>query len=96
MKINNQSGKAVAEAIDKRIIEVARRAYQTVPNDKSEIGIVVSTNSASKRYNVRIKKKTYSAFALKSALPISVNDQVLCIVLNGQYSQICIIGVIAS
>ena len=95
MKINNESGKVVAEAIDRRIVEVAKRVFLTVPNDKSEIALVMAVNSANQRYEVKIKNKIYIAYALKNALPINVNDQVLCVALNGQYSQLYIIGVIA-
>lgn len=95
MKMDNESGKAVAEAIDRRIVEVAKHAFLTVPNDKSEIALVTGINSANNRYEVKIKGKTYIAYTLKNALPINVNDQVLCIALNGQYSQLYIIGVIA-
>lgn len=95
MKLDNESGKAIAEAIDKRIVDVATRVFKTVPNNKSEIGIVVATNTANQKYEIQIKGKAYSAYAITSALPINVNDQVLCLVVNGQYSQIYIIGTIA-
>lgn len=95
MKLDNESGRKVADAIDNRIRDIAKMVYKNAPNDKSEIAIVVSTNTANQTYKVIIKGKQYLAQAITSALPLSVGDQVLCLVLNGQYSQIFIIGTIA-
>ena len=90
--LNHTTGTRVADAIDKRIINVAKQVYDNSPNDKMRYGTVVSKDAGV--FSVKINNTTYSNIkALRNVGDIAVGEVVHCLVPNNNFSDMVIIGV---
>ena len=90
--LNHTTGTRVADAIDKRIINVAQQVYDNSPNDKMRYGTVVSKDAGV--FSVKINNTTYSNIkALRNVGDIAVGEVVHCLVPNNNFSDMVIIGV---
>lgn len=91
--LDSTDGKKVAESIDRRITTVAEQVYNNSPYTKIRDGIVTAING--KTYTVKIHKAIYNnIYTLKGTQQINVNDRVICIIPNNQYSNMFILGVL--
>lgn len=89
--LNFSSGDKIAQAIDKRIISVAKQVYNSSPMNKSKYGRV--TDISNGLYSVVIEGSVYKKVpALSSVGFISKGSVVLCLIPNNQFSNIVIIG----
>ena len=90
--LNHTTGTRVADAIDNRIINVAKQVYDNSPNDKMRYGTVVSKDAGV--FSVKINNTTYSNIkALRNVGDIAVGEVVHCLVPNNNFSDMVIIGV---
>lgn len=89
---NSESGRKVAEAIDRRVMNVAKNIYENSPNNKTKFGTVLSSSAG--LFNVKIDNVTYTNIsALKNVGNINRGEVVICLVPNNQYSNMIILGV---
>lgn len=86
------NGSKVARAIDLRIKQVAKYVFQKSPYNKIKYGIVENING--KIYTVNIENKTYQTNALKGVGTINLQDRVVILIPNNQYSNMFILGVL--
>ena len=93
MDLNQEGGKKVAQAIDRRIMNVAKEIYKNSPYTLIKYGIVKKIDG--KFYTLQINKSLYTKVcALKGVGQINVNDVVICIIPNNQFSNMFILGVL--
>lgn len=91
-KINNENGSKVAQAIDNRIINVAKLVYNESPHNKTKLGKVLSKKDG--YFSVEIEKSTYTKVpALRNVGEINVGEVVLCLIPNNQFGNMVILGV---
>ena len=91
-EINAASGKLIAEAIDKRITSVAKQLFNNSERDKTVYGIITKTNQG--YFSVKVNNQIYNnVVSLRNAGNISVGEKVTCLVPNGNYSDMIILGV---
>ena len=89
---NSESGRKVAEAIDRRVMNVAKNIYENSPNNKTKFGTVLSSSAG--LFSVKIDNVTYTNIpALKNVGNINRGEVVICLVPNNQYSNMIILGV---
>lgn len=91
-KLDYDSGEDIANAIDKRIERVAKEIYQNSPYNKIKYGIV--KNVTDKTYTVQINGENYDVYALKNVGTINVNDSVVLIIPDNNFTQMFILGII--
>ena len=90
--LDNENGRKVAEAIDRRIINVAQQVFDKSARNKTVYGIV--TESTSGGFTLKVHNAVYTkVLALRSAGAIKVGDKVTCLVPNGNYSDMIILGI---
>lgn len=91
-EINAASGKLIAEAIDKRITSVAKQLFNNSERDKTVYGVITKTNQG--YFSVKVNNQIYNnVVSLRNAGNISVGEKVTCLVPNGNYSDMIILGV---
>jgi len=89
---DNENGRKVAEAIDRRIINVAQQVFDKSARNKTVYGIVTEVSGGI--FTIKIHNTIYpKVYALRSAGNIKVGDKVTCLVPNGNYSDMIILGV---
>lgn len=89
---NSESGRKVAEAIDRRVMNVAKNIYENSPNNKTKFGTVLSSNAG--LFSVKIDNVTYTNItALRNVGDIKRGEVVVCLIPNNQYSNMIILGV---
>lgn len=90
--LNHTTGTRVADAIDKRIINVAQQVYDNSPNDKMRYGTVVSKDAGV--FSVKINNTIYpNVKALRNVGNINIGEVVHCLVPNNNFSNMVILGV---
>lgn len=90
--INYTSGNQVANAIEKRIIAVAKQAINKSSVNKTVYGRVTEKNNG--LFSVKINNAIYTdVLALKDLGYIKVGDSVVCLVPNNQFNNLIILGV---
>ena len=89
---NSESGRKVAEAIDHRVMNVAKNIYENSPNNKTKFGTVLSSNMG--LFSVKIDNLEYTNIpALRNVGSIKRGEVVICLIPNNQYSNMIILGV---
>lgn len=89
---NAENGKRVAEAINRRIENVAQQLFDKSARDKTVYGIVTQFNDGIS--TIKVKNNIYTNVpALKNVGKIKKGDRVMCLVPNGNFSDITILGV---
>lgn len=84
-------GEKIAEAIDKRIVSVAKQVFETSPMNKTKYGRIISGNNGF--YSVMIDNCQYTKVPVLSSVgKLNAGDVVLCLIPNNQFSNIIIIG----
>jgi len=92
MDFNAESGQKLAEAIDKRIIDVSNQLFNNSGRDKTVYGVVIKSNNGV--FSIKVNNTEYhNVLALRSVGNISVGEKVTCLVPNGNYSDMIILGV---
>lgn len=92
MEFNAESGQKLAETIDKRIIEVSKQLYNNSGRDKTIYGVVTKANSGI--FSIKVNNTEYhNVLALRNVGNIKVGEKVTCLVPNGNYSDMVILGV---
>ena len=87
-----KSGDKIAEAIDRRIVSVAKQVYEKSPNNKTKYGKVLSKKDG--LFTVEIEKAVYpNVPALRNVGNINIGEVVVCMVPNNQFSNIMVMGV---
>lgn len=90
--LDYRSGDKIAEAIDRRIVAVAKQVYETSPNNKTKYGRVISKKDG--LFTVEIEKSVYpNVKALRNVGDIGIGEVVVCMVPNNQFSNIMVLGV---
>ena len=91
-EINFSSGNKIAEAIDKRIIAIAKQVANKSTVNKTVFGRVTAKNNG--LFSLRINNTVYTnVIALKNSNYINVGDKVVCLVPNNQFNDLLILGV---
>lgn len=91
-KINYNTGNQVANAIDKRIIAIAKQVAKKSSVNKTVYGRVTEKNNG--LFSVKINNAIYTdVLALKDLGYIKVGDSVVCLVPNNQFNNLIILGV---
>lgn len=89
---NYESGSKVAQAIDKRIMSIAKELYRNGPGDQTRFGRVVSSKDG--LFTITIDNATYTNVpALRNVGNISKGEVVVCLVPNNQFNNLMILGV---
>lgn len=87
-----QSGKKVAEEIDRRILNVSKEVFNKAPKNYMKFGRVTAVNGAFCTLN--IDKAIYTNVPIyKHVGAVSVGDVVDCIVPNGNMNYIRVVGI---
>lgn len=90
--LDYRSGDKIAEAIDRRIVSVAKQVYEKSPNNKTKYGKVLSKKDG--LFTVEIEKSTYTKVpALRNVGNINIGEIVVCMIPNNQFSNIMVLGV---
>lgn len=90
--INYTSGNQVANAIDKRIIAIAKQVANKSSVNRTVYGRVTAKNNA--LFSVKINNTVYTnVVAFKDLGYINVGDTVVCLVPNNQFNNLLILGV---
>lgn len=84
------NGSQIAEAINKRIVEVVNQALNSgFIGSPIKRGIIKEING--KKYTVKIGNSIYTnIYAARNTGNISINEVVLCVIPNNQYSDMFI------
>lgn len=91
-EINFSSGNQVANAIDKRIIAIAKQVANKSSVNRTVYGRVTAKSNG--LFSVRINNTVYTnVLALKDLGYIKVGDNVVCLVPNNQFNNLLILGV---
>ena len=91
-EINFSSGNKIAEAIDKRIIAIAKQVANKSTVNRTVFGRVTAKNNG--LFSLRINNTVYTnVIALKNSNYINVGDKVVCLVPNNQFNDLLILGV---
>ena len=91
-KLDFEAGSKIAQAIDKYVVNVAKQTFESVPNNKTKYGKVVS--SVAGVFVVEIDRAIYTnVLALRNVGTIYNGEIVICLIPNNQFSNIIIIGV---
>jgi hypothetical protein len=91
--LNYLSGNKVAEAIDRRITNIAKDVFNKSPSNRMVFGRVTEING--KEYTVKVNNQIYAkVYAYKGVGTIIVGDTVDCLIPNNQYSNMRIIGIL--
>lgn len=86
------SGQKVAQEIDRRIQNIAREAYAGTPKNTTKFGRVTAVNGAF--CTLMIDRKEYPNVPLyRSVGELNVGDVVDCLIPNGNFSNIRVIGI---
>ena len=90
--LNFSSGDKVAQAIDKRIIAIAKQVANKSTVNRTVFGRVTAKNNG--LFSLRINNTVYTnVIALKNSNYINVGDKVVCLVPNNQFNDLLILGV---
>ena len=90
--LNFSSGDKVAQAIDKRIIAIAKQVANKSTVNRTVFGRVTAKNNG--LFSLRINNTVYTnVMALKNSNYINVGDKVVCLVPNNQFNDLLILGV---
>lgn len=90
--INYTSGSQIANAIDKRIIAIAKQVANKSAVNRTVFGRVLSKNNG--LFSLSINNNVYNnVLALKDLSYIRVGDKVVCLVPNNQFNDMIILGV---
>lgn len=90
--LNFSSGDKVAQAIDKRIIAIAKQVANKSSVNRTVFGRVTAKNNG--LFSLRINNTIYTnVIALKNSNYINVGDKVVCLVPNNQFNDLLILGV---
>ena len=91
-KLDSQSGKKIASAINTAILNAAQELVDQMPRDQQRDGRITAINNGV--LTVEINKKIYSnVTVLRNAGELRIGDVVKCIIPNNQTSQMYAIGV---
>ena len=91
-EINFSSGNKIAEAIDKRIIAIAKQVANKSTVNRTVFCRVTAKNNG--LFSLRINNTVYTnVIALKNSNYINVGDKVVCLVPNNQFNDLLILGV---
>ena len=94
-KMNKDDANKMAQAVDNRIIQIAKQVYRQVPNDREVEGLVTAFDSRYNSYTVKINNKEYSAIPQERTLgPIDINTRVKVKIPNNQMSNAYICGIV--
>lgn len=89
---NFAAGDKIAQAIDKRIITIAKQVANKSTVNRTVYGRVTAKNNGF--FSLKINNTIYTnVIALKSANYINVGDKVVCLVPNNQFNDLLILGV---
>lgn len=90
--LNFSSGDKVAQAIDKRIIAIAKQVANKSTVNRTVFGRVTAKNNG--LFSLRINNTVYTnVIALKNSNYINVGDKVVCLVPNNQFNDMIVLGV---
>lgn len=90
MGLNDKSGKAIREAIERFVKSLVRTDVQKAPFDKTKNGRIVEIKPTG--YTVEIENKEYPNVQAINGATLNLNDIVVCRLPNNQMSQIHIVG----
>lgn len=94
-KMNKEDANLMAQAIDNRIIQIAKQVYREVPNDREVEGLIVAFDSKYNNYTVRINNSEYEAIPQERTIgPIEIGTRVKVKVPNNQMSNAYICGIV--
>lgn len=94
MNFDSNSGKEVADALDKRITSIAKQVWNKNPSCRWVQGIVISTLNG--KYTIKINNATYTNVKAYSHIStINVGDVVDLLIPNNNWSLIRIIGILS-
>lgn len=89
---NFAAGDKIAQAIDKRIITIAKQVANKSTVNRTVFGRVIAKNNG--LFSLRINNTVYTnVIALKNSNYINVGDKVVCLVPNNQFNDLLILGV---
>lgn len=89
---NYNSGNQIANAIDKRIIAIAKQVSNKSTVNRTVYGKVLSKNNGV--FSIAINSNIYNnVLALKHLPYINVGDKVVCLVPNNQFNDMIVLGV---
>lgn len=92
MEFNAESGQKLADAIDKRIVDVSQQLFNNSGRDKTLYGVVTKSNAGI--FSIKVNNTIYNnVVALRNVGNIKIGEKVTCIAPNGNYSDIYILGV---
>lgn len=94
-KMNKDDANKMAQAVDNRIVQIAKQVYRQVPNDREVEGFVTAFDERYNNYTVKINNKEYSAIPQERTLgPIDINTRVKVKIPNNQMSNAYICGIV--